>query len=82
MKFKESIQKLEIQRLGNTCLVVYNLLTIANKQRKILSSTENCVDHHTGNQSSIQAGTPIICALFASYLMLSFSEILSLFPQP
>lgn len=49
MKLKESIQKLEFQRLRNTCLAVYNLLNTANKEKRILSSTENHVDHHIGN---------------------------------
>lgn len=72
MKLKESMQKLEFQRLRNTCLVVYNLLTTANKQKKILRSTENCVDHHTGNQPSILSRHPhhlcFICEIINAFI--------------
>lgn len=82
MKLKESIQNLEFQRLRNTCLVVYNLLTTANKQKKILSSTENCVDHHTGNQSSILNRHPhhlcFICELFNAFIGVFLRNLKSL----
>lgn len=72
MKLKESREQLEFQRLRNTCLAVYNLLTTAKKQKKKLSSTENCVDHHTGNQCSVLSRQPhhlgFICDLINAFI--------------
>lgn len=86
MKLKESIQKLEFQRLRNKCLVVYNLLTTANKQQKILSSAENCVAHHIGNQSSILSRHPhrmcFICELFNAFIGAFLRNLESLPAQP
>lgn len=86
MKLKESREQLGFQRLRNTCLAAYNLLTTAKKQERKLNSTENCVDHHTGNYCSVLSRQPhhlgFICHLINVFIGVFLRNAESLPFQP